>query len=302
MEFSSLRAFVQVAREGSFSHAADALYLTQPAISKRIAGLESELSVRLFDRVGRQVILTEAGRQLLPRAEQLIQELADIQRGLSNLSGRVSGRLAMGTSHHIGLHRLPPALRHFSDLYPQVELDIRFMESERACLSVEQGTLELAIVTLPLHPIETLNTQKIWHDPLCVAVGRDHVLAQERGVPLAKLVEHPAVLPTRGTYTRSLLEQSINAHQHQVNCTLATDYLETLKMMTSIGLGWSLLPEILIDEQMVKLDVPELKLTRSLGIVTHRKRTLSNAASAMRSELLAKRDDTEGAIDRDQSS
>ncbi|MBW9270297.1 MAG: LysR family transcriptional regulator [Candidatus Thiodiazotropha sp. (ex. Lucinisca nassula)] len=288
MEFASLRAFVQVAREGSFSNAAHGLYLTQPAVSKRVAALEQELSVRLFDRVGRQVFLTEAGRQLLPRAEQILQEMADIQRGLSNLSGEISGRLVMGTSHHIGLHRLPSVLRNFSDSYPNAELDIRFMESEKACLAVEHGELEMAVVTLPLNPIEALDSLKIWHDPLCFAVGPDHQLAQQQSTNLKQLVSHPAVLPTKGTYTRTLLEQSINDRQLNVNCTLATDYLETLKMMTSIGLGWSLLPEILLEEgQILKLEVPELQLSRSLGIVTHRKRTLSNVANAMRQQLLA---------------
>ncbi|MCG7994424.1 MAG: LysR family transcriptional regulator [Candidatus Thiodiazotropha taylori] len=288
MEFASLRAFVQVAREGSFSNAAQGLYLTQPAVSKRVAALEQELSVRLFDRVGRQVFLTEAGRQLLPRAEQILQQMVDIRRGLSNLSGEISGRLVMGTSHHIGLHRLPSALRNFSDAYPKAELDIRFMESEKACLAVEHGELEMAVVTLPLNPIEALDALKIWHDPLCFAVSPDHQLAEQQSTSLKQLVSHPAVLPTKGTYTRTLLEQSINDRQLNINCTLATDYLETLKMMTSIGLGWSLLPEILLEEgQILKLKVAELQLSRSLGIVTHRKRTLSNVANAMRQQLLA---------------
>jgi DNA-binding transcriptional LysR family regulator len=293
MDFASLRAFVQVAREGSFSLAGESLYLTQPAVSKRVAGLESELSVRLFDRVGRQIFLTEAGQQLLPRAEQILHEMADIQRGLSNLSGEISGQLIMGTSHHIGLHRLPPVLRHFSDSYPKAVLGIRFMESEKACQAVEHGELEMAVVTLPLNPIDTLHTQKIWHDPLCVAIGLDHFLAQQNTVPAAHLMKYPAVLPTQGTYTRTLLEQSLSELQLEVNCTLATDYLETLKMMTSIGLGWSLLPEIFIKGgEILRLDVPELQLSRSLGIVTHRKRTLSNAANAMRQLLLAHGDES----------
>lgn len=293
MDFASLRAFVQVAREGSFSLAGESLYLTQPAVSKRVAGLESELSVPLFDRVGRQIFLTEAGEQLLPRAEQILQEMADIQRELSNLSGEISGQLIMGTSHHIGLHRLPPVLRHFSDCYPNAVLDIRFMESEKACQAVEHGELEMAVVTLPLNPIDTLDTQKIWHDPLCVAIGLDHELAQQQTIPAAQLVKYPAVLPTQGTYTRALLEQSVRELQLEVNCTLATDYLETLKMMASIGLGWSLLPEIFLEGgEIRKLEVPELQLSRSLGIVTHRKRTLSNAATAMRQQLLAHGDES----------
>ncbi|MGD8914169.1 MAG: LysR family transcriptional regulator [Candidatus Thiodiazotropha sp.] len=286
MELNALRAFVQVAHDGSFSLAAEHLYLTQPAISKRIATLESELDTRLFDRLGRQVFLTEAGRHLLPRAEHIIDQLSDIRRELANLTGKVSGTLAMATSHHIGLHRMPAVLRSYSDNNPQVELDIRFMESEKACQSVEQGELELAVVTLPLHPIDALQSKRIWHDPLAVVVSPGHPLATEHTVNLRELLEYPAVLPTRGTYTRTLIEKQIERHHLHINCTLSTDYLETLKMMTTIGLGWSLLPEILLDDHLVPLQVPELKLSRSLGIVTHRKRTLSNAARVMWELLL----------------
>jgi DNA-binding transcriptional LysR family regulator len=285
MDLASLRAFVEVARNGSFSLAAETLFLTQPAISKRIAGLEEELATRLFDRAGRQILLTEAGRHLLPRAERIIHELTDIRRELSNLSGEVSGRLAMATSHHIGLHRLPLVLRAYSDSYSKVELDIRFMESEKACQAVEHGELELAVVTLPLSPAETLNTEVIWHDPLRPVVALGHPLAKQEKVGVAELLTHPAVLPTRGTYTRTILEQRVRQLHGEVNCTLSTDYLETLKMMVSIGLGWSLLPEILLDEHLKPLEIPDLDLTRSLGIVTHRKRTLSNAAEAMRKLL-----------------
>jgi DNA-binding transcriptional LysR family regulator len=281
MELTALKAFIQVAREGSFSLAAESLFLTQPAISKRVAGLEHELEVRLFDRVGRQIFLTEAGRHLLPRAEQMLQDEADIRRSLSNLSGEVSGRLAMATSHHIGLHRLPPTLRAYTDRFPGVALDIQFMESERACLAVAHGELELAVITLPLDPIDNLTPREIWHDPLCVMVGRDHPLAKEKHIRLRELVSYPAVLPSRGTYTRTLLEQAVASRHLQVNCALETGYLETLKSMTGIGLGWGLLPEILLDDQMTRLEVPELTLSRSLGIVTHLKRTLSNAARAM---------------------
>ncbi|MCU7915319.1 MAG: LysR family transcriptional regulator [Candidatus Thiodiazotropha sp. (ex Gloverina cf. vestifex)] len=287
MELASLRAFVEVAREESFSQAAENLFLTQPAISKRIAGLEEELSIRLFDRAGRQVTLTEAGRHLLPRAERIIHELTDIRRELTNLSGEIGGRLAMATSHHIGLHRLPKVLREYSDRYPKVALDIRFMESEKACQAVEHGELELAVVTLPLEPATSLTTETIWNDPLRPVVGLDHPLAKYKQAGLNDLLEYPAVLPTRGTYTRTILEQRISTFSQEVDCTLSTDYLEILKMMVNIGLGWSLLPQIMIDKHLLPLDVVELNLSRSLGIVTHRKRTLSNAALAMREQLLA---------------
>ncbi|MCU7808749.1 MAG: LysR family transcriptional regulator substrate-binding protein, partial [Candidatus Thiodiazotropha sp. (ex Semelilucina semeliformis)] len=199
----------------------------------------------------------------------------------------IGGRLAMATSHHIGLHRLPKVLREYSDSYPKVALDIRFMESEKACQAVEHGELELAVVTLPLEPATSLTTEIIWSDPLRPVVGLDHPLAKYKQAGLSDLLEYPAVLPTRGTYTRTILEQRISTFSREVDCTLSTDYLETLKMMVNIGLGWSLLPQIMIDKHLLPLDVVELNLSRSLGIVTHRKRTLSNAALAMREQLLA---------------
>lgn len=107
MDLANLNAFIAIAETGSFSGAGERLHLTQPAISKRIAGLEQQLKVRLFDRLGREVGLTEAGRALLPRAYQILNVLDDTRRALTNLTGEVSGRLTLATSHHIGLHRLP---------------------------------------------------------------------------------------------------------------------------------------------------------------------------------------------------
>ena len=282
MEINNLKAFIQVAESGSFSAAAEQLYLTQPAVSKRISTLESELNVRLFDRISRQAVLTDAGSTLLPRAKQLIIEITDMKRVVTNHSGEVSGQLAMGTSHHIGLHRLPNILKQYSADYPKVQLDIRFMDSESACGEVEQGKLELAIITLPNELPAKLRQIEFWHDPLHVVVANDHCLAQCEKVDMEQLLQHPAVLPARGTYTREILEQAISMASGHIHCGLSTHYLETLKMMCGIGLGWSLLPESMLDsEKFVSLDVEGISLARRLGAVTHQGRTLSNAGSAM---------------------
>ena len=114
MDLGALDAFVAIADTGSFSAAGERLFLTQPAVSKRIAALEAQLGRRLFDRVGREVALTEAGLALLPRARRILAELDDSRRALGNLDAEVGGRLSLATSHHVGLHRLPPLLRAFS--------------------------------------------------------------------------------------------------------------------------------------------------------------------------------------------
>jgi len=278
MDIAALKAFTAVVDAGSFSVAAEHLFLTQPAISKRIAALESELDAKLFDRIGRTITLTEAGRALLPRARNILIELEDSVRAISNLTGEVHGTLRFATSHHIGLHRLPPALKRFTLEHPQVRLDIRFMDSEEACLAVEHGELELGIVTLPPARPPNLTTETVWQDPLGIVVSSHHPLATSASVKLSDLAQHPAILPAANTYTRQIAERAFEALGLELDIALSTNYLETIKMLTSVGIGWSLLPVTMLDSRIRKLSVRELSLERSLGVVYHRERTLSNAA------------------------
>jgi len=281
MELSALRAFVEVAERTSFSEAAHALFLTQPAVSKRVAQLENELGAQLFDRIGRRIMLTATGAALLPRARRLLNDARDLAHLVDDLAGEVRGRLVMGTSHHIGLHRLPAALKAFRTHYAEVELDIRFMDSEAACRAVESGDLELAIVTLPPDTPDRLALEPVWDDPLMVMVAEDHPLAERLQVSMETLAAHPAVLPGPTTYTRGILESAMRDRGIQLNVAMATNYLETLRMLVATGLGWSLLPATLVDRGIRAVEIDGLALSRTLGAVTHRRRELSNAARLM---------------------
>lgn len=281
MDTQLLAAFVEVADTGSFTAAAQALHLSQPAVSKRIQALEAQIATPLFDRVGRQVLLTDAGRALLPYARKVLQDIEDGRRALSQLAGEVRGRLSIGTSHHIGLHRLPPVLSTFAQRYPQVDLDLHFMDSEVACEAVLGGKLELGIVTLPLVPIPNLDARPVWPDPLAVVVSPRHPLARLRRLALAQLAEHPAVLPDEATYTHRIVRQALRQHGLEPRVRLATNYLETLKMLVGIGLGWSVLPLSMADRTLRVLAIPGLKMERMLGVVRHRQRTPSRAALAL---------------------
>ncbi len=290
MDTQFLAAFVEVAEAGSFTQAAERLHLSQPAISKRITALEDQIGQSLFDRVGRTVNLTDAGRTLLPYARKALQDIEDARRALSQLDGQVSGRLSIGTSHHIGLHRLPPVLGQFTRDYPQVDLDIHFMDSEIACQAVLAGKLELGIVTLPTQPLPQLQSRLVWPDPLVVVVAPDHPLAGRSQVSLAQLAEHPAVLPDEATYTHRIVTGALQAEGVKPHVRLATNYLETLKMLAGIGLGWSVLPESMLDDTLARLNVPRLRLRRELGLVWHEKRTLSGGAQALMRLMPATRD------------
>ncbi|AYF87459.1 LysR family transcriptional regulator [Pseudomonas sp. BN414] len=291
MDLASLNAFIAIAETGSFSEAGERLHLTQPAVSKRIASLEQQLSVRLFDRLGREVSLTEAGRALLPRAYQILNVLDDTRRALSNLSGDISGRLTLATSHHIGLHRLPPLLRAFTRAYPQVALDIQFLDSEVAYEEILHGRVELAVITLAPETALPVQAVPVWNDPLDFVAAPEHPLARDKTIFLPDVARHPAVFPGGNTFTHHIVRRMFEAEGLMPNIAMSTNYMETIKMMVSIGIAWSVLPRTMLDDSVVRLPLQDIQLSRQLGYILHTERTLSNAAKAFMALLDAQRDD-----------
>ncbi len=283
MDFPSLKAFVAVAESGSFSLAAERLFMTQPAISKRVAALEADLGIALFDRIRRGIQLTEAGTKFLISARRILDDIAISREEVHSLSATISGRLRLATSHHVGIHRLPPILKSFTQAHPDVELDLLFMDSELACEGVARGDIELAVVTLPDHLHNTLATQLVWPDPLGIVCAKDHPLAslcKQQPITAKQLCLHNAVLPARGTVTRDILLRALEPFGVTVETSLETNYLETIKMMVSVGLGWSALPTNLLDTDIVQVPVISLSMQRQLGHVHLKGKTLSRAASA----------------------
>ncbi|HSG04309.1 MAG TPA: LysR family transcriptional regulator [Marinobacterium sp.] len=278
MDSATLQAFVEVAHSSSFSAAAQSLFITQSAVSKRIAQLEAQLNTRLFDRIGRSVSLTEAGRTLLPQAQRILAEFEDARRLLNNLSGEVTGRLSLATSHHISLHRLPQALGKFVKTYPDVEMDLRFYESEVAYDAVVRGDIELALITLSPETDTRIVAETLWLDRLHYCVAEDHPLAQQPNIEFNQINAYPAILPASNTFTYQIVHQQLSSLGLKPNLGISTNYLDTIRMMVRTGLGWSLLPETLINNGVVRLDTGRQPVERPLGYIYHKERTLSNAA------------------------
>ncbi len=286
MDINNLKTFLSVAETGSFSIASEHLFLTQPAISKRIASLEAELDVALFDRIGRHVSLTEAGRALLPRARKILDELEDSRRVIRNLSGKIGGRLSLGTSHHIGLHRLPSVLSAYHHQYPDVVLDLHFLASEAVWQQVIHGDVELGIVTLPQEAESALRYRKVWDDPMDIMISASSPLAKWTDLNLEILLEQPAILPEHGTYTREIIQTAFAKVKKPLSTTaMSTNSLETVRMLVSIGLGWSVLPRTMINRSLKVLRFPNLQFKRELGIIWHAGRTLSNAAQSFTTSI-----------------
>ena len=290
MNWDELHAFVNVAQTGSFSRTAENLHLTQPAVSKRISSLERILGATLFDRVGRQVHLTEAGALLLPRAKEILQSVSDAERLVRNIRGEVRGELRIATSHHVGLHRLAPVLKDFRNQYPQVRLDIRFEDSEAAHALVKQGESELAVVTLDPNGPHGLHYERLWDDPLVFVVARTDALAGADTVTLEMLAERPAILPGLATFTGRIVRERFSAAGFDIRAEMETNYLETIGMLVGIGFGWSVLPATLLNADIVPISVATSPMRRHLGVVTNPQRTRSNASRALATVLESHRD------------
>lgn len=280
MNLAAFEAFVKVMETGSISLAADQLFITQPAVTKRIHSLEEYFGVKLFESAGRGVQATHAAHSLLPKVKSWLNELGDIHNTLSHEQGQVQGKLKIGTSHHLGLHHLPSHLRSYVQHYPDVTLDVHFVDSEQAHEQVLAGDLELAFLTLPPRLDDRLKYATIWNDPLVFVVSPFHPLAQKQNLSLEDLTQYPSLLPASQTYTSQITLAEFEKQGVKPKITMSNNPLESIRMLVSIGLGWSVLPKTLLNQDLKQLDI-NLEMNRQLGMVWHPGRTQSKAAEAL---------------------
>ncbi|PVY78248.1 LysR family transcriptional regulator [Tamilnaduibacter salinus] len=280
MDTQLLKAFVTVVDQGSFSEAAETLHLTQPAVSKRLATLEQQLGGPLIERGARQLRLTDAGTRLLPHARRILDELHNARLSLTDPGSEVAGPLPLIASHHIGLHHLPAWLRRLNREHPAVNVALQFMDSESGYGQMRRRTAELAFVTLNDSMDRTFEVHASWLDPMAFVCSPDHPLAQMVAPGLTELARYDALLPEAGTATYRTISRLFLEADLTLRPQMPTNYLETIKVMTGVGLGWSVLPQRMVDHSLKTMPIPH-PVTRRLGAVGLRGRILSPAAHAL---------------------
>jgi DNA-binding transcriptional LysR family regulator len=164
------------------------------------------------------------------------------------------------------------------------------MDSEVAHEQIKQGNLELGIITMAPHRHDRLAALPIWTDELVFVCAPDHTLSQFDQISLAQIAEYPAILPDMSTFTGRIVKQLFEHRGLSIDVSMSTNYLETIKMLITIGLGWSVLPRSMLDTNTHILRLPDVNITRQLGVIHHVQRTLSNAARAFMT-LLAEHGD-----------
>ena len=208
MTLDQLRVFLTVARLEHVTRAADHLNMTQSAVSAAIAALEARHDVRLFDRVGRGISLTQAGRSFVPHARDVLSRAEEAARALTDLGSQVAGELYLGASQTVASYWLPPALVRYRALYPAVKLEVMAGNTTTVVASLLEGKIDLGVVEGVVSAPDVL-VEPLVEDHLIVLVGRDHPWALGQALTLDDLASSQWVLRESGSGTRAAFDKAL---------------------------------------------------------------------------------------------
>ena len=270
MEVDQLKGFLETAREKSFTRAAEKLFRTQPAVSLQIKSLETELGQRLFERHGKRVSLTEAGRLLYSRAEQVLSILETIPHDMSGLGELRTGRLMIGTSDTHCAYVLPPVVETFRKVYPGVEIQLTDRMSPEVARLVVDGTVDFGIATLPVNDTR-LDTDPLFMRREVVIACQDHPLSARSRLTLKHLAEEPILSLEEGSTSRSLTDRIFLEAGLHPRIAMELGSIEVIKKFVEIGLGIAIVPEVSVREEVGAGQLSLLKVrgipSRQVGIV-----------------------------------
>ena len=284
MDLAELQVFLTVAKEGSFSRAAERLYRTQPAISLAIRKLEDSLGQPLFIRGARPVRLTDAGTLLRDYAERLINLRDEVKKGLNELEGLNRGELSLGVNES-SIHALLPALAKFRELHPGVHVRVHRMFSRDIPHEVLNYRLDLgAISFVPRDP--HLQATEILKDELTLVVPPKHALAKKHEVDVSDLASETFIAHIVESPFRRRVIELFARHRAALNMPIEMPTIESIKRFVQMDIGVAIVPRMCVRweiEQglLVEVKVRQLRMPRDLYLLYRRREPLSHSAKAM---------------------
>jgi LysR family transcriptional regulator, hydrogen peroxide-inducible genes activator len=241
MEIHQLHYFVAAAECGNVSRAAERCHVAQPSLSQQIRKLEAYLGAPLFDRLGRGVALTDAGRALLPRARRILAEVRDTETNLRREVEDGPGTLVVGAIPTVAPYLLPPALRTLRDAHPGCHISVREALSEQLVQALENSEIDCALLSTPLDD-DLLDVEVLGEEELLVAVPRSHAAARHEHISVTDLRGQPTVsLEDIHCLGRQVYHFCATRHiARQIVCR--TTQLSTIIELVALGVGISLIP------------------------------------------------------------
>ncbi|MBD3179197.1 MAG: LysR family transcriptional regulator [Candidatus Latescibacteria bacterium] len=294
MELRTLKYFLSLYSEKSFTAAAEANFISQPAISIQLKNLQREMGITLYETSGRKVSFTDAGMIVLQYARRfagLEKQLLEHVRDMQELK---KGKLSLGTIDAASIYILPGVFRAFRNSYPAIEMNLEIASTYPLFRELDRGELDLVVGSLPLEVSGDYRIFRIFSEPLVFISPRQHPLSGRGTLEPAELAGHPFILFQKGSVTRRIIENALREQGVEPEVSMAIDSQEAIKHLVSSGLGLSVLPMKTVESeigsgQLNILDVCGVDLRRDIGLIVPVSRYLPMTAraflGAMKSEL-----------------
>jgi len=271
MELTQLRYVVAVADTGNFTRAAKAAQVAQPSLSQQINKLESELGHRLFHRMGRRAVPTEAGDLFIHRARRILFEVDNMSLEIRD-NPEVLRTINVGAIQTFAPYVLPPLIDQARRDLPNLSIHTQEAFQSDLLQAVNRGTLDLALVMLPVNGPQ-LAVESLFSESLVVAMGRDHPLAQQAKLTLADIAKEPLVILGKGSALGNRVQRVFGDKNYTPRIAHTCAQMETLKDLVARGLGISVLPQLAQNptdaDRLIYRKLADAKPTREIGIVRH---------------------------------
>jgi DNA-binding transcriptional LysR family regulator len=268
-----LQVFHAVAKQMSFTKAAETLFMTQPAVTFQIKQLEEHFNTRLFERGHGRIALTPAGEIVLEYAERILSLSAELETRLREMTGRLSGPLLIGASTTIAEFILPRVLGEFKSLHPEVQPKLVVANSEAIENRVAEHTLDIGLIEAPSH-LPSLLTEMCCEDELQVIVSPRHPLAKAKSVTPKQLLAYPYVSRESGSGTREFTDlyfRKAGVNPAELSVVMELGSPEALKGVVETGLGFAILSKATVAKEQKLGELVAIALTpkllRSLSLV-----------------------------------
>ena len=283
VDFRHMETFCRVADLKSFSKAADDLFITQPTVSSHILALERSLSLRLFDRMGREVRLTKAGEMFLRYTTRILASRKDLLNALSEFSQGIRGELSLGASTIPGEYLLPKLMSGFKKEHPNITLSLKIADTKEIIQFVFQGNIELGMTGAKLNH-NSLQYEKYEEDEIIIVGPSDHPLTQKRRVNFDDLSREPWIIREEGSGTQMAVEKVLRKKGRslkQLNVVMEMGSTSSVKEGVKARVGLAFISKRAAEEELnqgllSRINTEGIEpILRQIYILSHRGRTLS---------------------------
>ncbi len=287
MELHQLRYSLAVAETGNFTRAAERCNVTQPSLSQQVLNLEREIGHKLFHRLGRKAVLTEAGSVFIERARRILFEVENASKELSDHPS-LERRIVVGAIPTVAPYLLPPLIARCRERHPNLQVDVREDFRSNLLRSVGEGELDLAIATQPIVDARVAVTTLL-HEPLLLVVARSHRLAKQKSVKAKDLAEENFIILGSSSSLAAQVQQFCGDNQFEPRIGYRCSQVATVKALVALGVGISILPSVARAPEdqrtLAYIQMADSSPTRELVVIRHLQRYQSRGAEQFLGQL-----------------